>query len=198
MIEIKKQDLEKLIFEKKLSYVEIGKMYGCSSNNIKKRAKKMGIKLPERRKKSPKETFNKGKQIKFIDNKSICPKCGKKKYYKSNLCMKCASKEKVTIRNKKLGDYIGYDEKEKYVAGKCNEIRRDARKFMENESKQEKVCVYCKNHEFDEILEVHHLKNILSFSPETKISQINCDENLVWICPNHHAMLEKGLIELKK
>lgn len=157
----------------------------------------MGIILPERRKKSPKETFNKGRQIKFVDNKSIYPKCGNKKYYSSKLCKDCSNKKKYKIREKKLGDFIGFSGKTTYVSNKCNDIRKDARRFMETESVQEKVCIYCKNHEFDEILEVHHLKNILSFSPETKVSEINCDENLIWICPNHHTMLEKGLIELK-
>ena len=67
---------------------------------------------------------------------------------------------------------------------------------MEKESKQEKVCAYCHNHEFDDILEVHHIKGILTFDMSTKLKDINCDENLVWLCPNHHAMLERGLIEL--
>ena len=46
------------------------------------------------------------------------------------------------------------------------------------------------------ILEVHHLKGILQFDEDTLIKEINSEDNLVWLCPNHHAMLEKGLIKL--
>ena len=67
---------------------------------------------------------------------------------------------------------------------------------METESVQEKVCKYCHNHEFDDILEVHHLRGITTFNEHDKISKINNDENLVWLCPNHHCMLELGLIKL--
>lgn len=131
------------------------------------------------------------------NKKNRCPKCGKYKYYLSKLCKECNDKQKRKMRDFELGHYIGYDNKKTYLTHKCCEIRKDARRFMENESKQKKVCTYCHNHEFDEILEVHHLKSILDFDPHTKISEINCDENLVWLCPNHHAMLEKGLISLE-
>ena len=107
-------------------------------------------------------------------------------------------KKRESCRDFELGYYIGYENKEKYVTHKCSQIRRDARRYMENTSNQEKVCAYCHNHEFDDILEVHHIKGILEFDPHTKISEINCDENLVWLCPNHHSLLELGKIKLKK
>lgn len=53
------------------------------------------------------------------------------------------------------------------------------------------------DHEFDAILEVHHLKGILEFDEDTLIKEINNENNLVWLCPNHHIMLEKGLISLE-
>ena len=68
---------------------------------------------------------------------------------------------------------------------------------MEECKDVEKVCAYCHNHEFDGILEVHHIKGITKFDPHTKVSEINSKENLVWLCPNHHRMLEMGLIELE-
>ena len=55
-------------------------------------------------------------------------------------------------------------------------------------------CKYCKNNEFKDVLEVHHLKNILSFSLETKIKEINNIDNMIWVCLSHHAMIEKGLL----
>lgn len=121
-----------------------------------------------------------------------CPICGKLKYYKSELCQDCRNKEKRKIKERTLGSFInGYH----YLTTKCGDIRKDARRTIE-ESKKEKVCAYCHNHEFDDILEVHHLKGILEFDKEATISEINSEDNLVWLCPNHHKMLEMGLIKL--
>jgi hypothetical protein len=123
---------------------------------------------------------------------NICPVCGNKKYYTSEMCQKCRNKEKKQIQNFTLGHYI---DGKTHLATKCNEIRKDARRKLE-ESNIEKVCAFCKNHEFDEILEAHHLKGILEHDSNVLIKEINDISNLVWLCPNHHAMLEKGLITL--
>jgi ribosomal protein L32 len=196
MITIYKEDLENYVFKDKLSYEEIGRIYGCSGANIKKRAKKLGIKLPQKRKININETFNRGKVL-SLKEKNICPNCGGYKYASSKLCKNCRNKEKYDVRNHELGYYIGYgNNRKKYLASKLNEIRKDARRFMENESQQNKVCKYCNNHEFDSILEVHHLRRITDFDEHEKVANINNDENLVWLCPNHHRMLENGLITL--
>ena len=122
-----------------------------------------------------------------------CPICGKEKYYKSELCSSCRNKEKRKIKERTLGSYI---DGHKYLTTKCSEIRKDARRTIE-ESKRERVCAYCHNHEFDDILEVHHLKGILEFDSNATIGEINNENNLVWLCPNHHKMLEMGLIKLE-
>ena len=128
-----------------------------------------------------------------------CPICGGKKKRGSRLCKKCCDKEKYTIIDKELGYYIGYGEnRKKYISSKCQEIRRNAKRVLTEDTDREKVCEYCKNHEFDEILEVHHIKAIADFDEHTKISVINDKKNLVWLCPNHHAMLERGLITLNQ
>lgn len=138
------------------------------------------------------------KRVKTVEEQEKCPVCGGKKSKKAKLCKKCEILEKrLKRREQTLGDFIGYGRDLKYLTHKCVGIRKDARSFMEEESKQEKVCAYCHNHDFDCILEVHHLKSILSFERDTKIKEINNDENLVWLCPNHHAMLERGLIKLE-
>ena len=135
-------------------------------------------------------SFNNKGRIKHTDDK-ICPKCGGPKHKDSKICKVCR-KKLSGIENKTLGHFIrGH----KYLSSKCQEIRAHARKVLENSSR-EKVCQYCHNHEFDEILEVHHLKSILDFEESTLIGEINHEDNLVWLCPNHHAMLEKDLIDL--
>lgn len=69
-----KSNLEKFIFEDKKSYEEIGRYYGCSGNNIKKQAKKLGLELPQKRKINKNEHFNKGVRL---SKHSICLNCGK-------------------------------------------------------------------------------------------------------------------------
>ena len=151
--------------------------HSCSATfNNKKRSQKSGI-----------EWIN--KNIGY----DTCPECGNKKFYTSELCQKCANKKKRLVGEKTLGHYI---DGKKYLATKCNEIRRDARRAIE-EFDIEKVCAYCKKHEFDDILEVHHIKGILEHDSKTLIKEINSKENLIWLCPNHHKMLEKGLITLE-
>ena len=197
MINTTKEELNKLINTEKKSYSEIGRIFGCSDNGIKKIAKRLGVKLPIRNKGNKTNELTRGGKMIKPSQYSICPICGKRKWSTSKLCKSCSDKSKRTIADKKLGDYVGYDETKTYKTRLCQEIRKHAKKVL-YESGVERVCCYCKNHEFDEILEVHHLKNILSFSPETTIKIINDTNNLVWICPNHHAMLEKGFINLDK
>lgn len=146
-----------------------------------------------------KTVFEKDNKIKISKKKEdiygVCPICGNKKFKKSILCKKCRNEQKRNnIKKRTLGYFI---EGKKYLGSKCNEIRKDAKRTIE-ESCVEKTCAYCHNHEFDGILEVHHIKGILEFDKSTTIEEINDINNLVWLCPNHHRMLELGLIKLEK
>ena len=78
-----KEELEKLILEKQLPYEAIGKMFNVTEAAIKKAAFRLGIKLPQKRKINPKETFNKGVVRTEI---GICINCGKEfiKYAQKN------------------------------------------------------------------------------------------------------------------
>lgn len=192
---LEEQENLKSLIESGLPYERIGIMYGVTGNAVKKAAKKLGIELKKKRSINEKEHFNKGvtirEQKKYYDE---CPICGGRKYHTSEICIKCRNKQRSeNIKETTLGHYI---DGKKYLASKCNDIRKDAKKTLEK-SGVEKVCAYCGNHDYDEILEVHHIKGILEFSSDTKVKEINAIDNLVWLCPNHHRMLELGLIELK-
>lgn len=64
-----KEELEKLILIDKISYIEIGKLYGVSDTNIKRVARRLGIKLEVRKQfKSDFIPHNKGPI-------NICPEC---------------------------------------------------------------------------------------------------------------------------
>jgi len=72
----KKEDLEDMIINKKLSYNSIGDYYGVSGAAIKKAAQRLGIPLERKRSISENEHFNKGiKRIEY--EKGICLNCEK-------------------------------------------------------------------------------------------------------------------------
>jgi hypothetical protein len=66
------EKLKELVFEKQLSYEEIGRIYNCTGANIKKVMKRRGIELPIRSKNAGKEPVNKG-----TAKKHYCLSCGK-------------------------------------------------------------------------------------------------------------------------
>lgn len=52
-------------------------------------------------------------------------------------------------------------------------------------------CFYC---DFNSCLHVDHIKELTSFPPETIMKEVNGLHNLRYLCPNHHALVTKGLI----
>lgn len=122
----------------------------------------------------------------------ICESCGGKRDKASCLCRICFNIENNPINERVLGSFI---EGHKYLSSKCQNIRKNARMKMQKWFPIEtRSCKYCNGDEFKNVLEVHHIKNILSFSLETKIKEINSIDNMIWVCPSHHAMVEKGLL----
>lgn len=71
-------------------------------------------------------------------------------------------------------------------------IRRHAAYIYEISDKP-KCCCRCG---YDKHYEICHIKPITSFSNDTKLSIVNSLDNLIYLCPSHHAMLDKGLIKL--
>ena len=175
----KKEELEKLILEDKLSYRDIGKIYGVTDSMIRKTAKRLGIELPKRREINPNETFNKGK-----GEKIKCLKCGREfpAYTKSvKFCSrKCAAEYRrdESIKKWKNGEYTPIGECSKFT------IPDFIRYYM-----LEKVGYKCEVCGFNEvnpftgkpILQIHHIDGN---------SENNNEENLQVLCPNHHAMTD--------
>jgi len=50
---------------------------------------------------------------------------------------------------------------------------------------------------YDKHVDICHIKGINSFSPESKISEINALSNLVALCKNHHWEFDNGLLQLQ-
>ena len=64
--------------------------------------------------------------------------------------------------------------------------RGDARFY-----KVDNKCAVCG---FHVVTEVCHKKPVAAFAETALMGQVNSRTNLVYLCPNHHAMLDRGII----
>lgn len=76
--------------------------------------------------------------------------------------------------------------------GKFHNIRVNARKVM----KDAKVPFKCKVCNYKHYVEVCHIKAIADFSSTSLIKEINSLNNLLYLCPNHHIELDKGILNI--
>lgn len=133
---MKKEDLEELLINKKLSYKEIGKIYNVSGVYIRKLCIRMGVLIPTRYKRTG--THNKGK-IKEC-NKPNCLNCGKifnRKNKKNIFCgQDCSSKYRS---NKTLNEWL--NNQEKYSNKLMNLQKHPIRRYLFEE--QNGLCNIC-------------------------------------------------------
>lgn len=169
--ESERENLTKLI-EDGVSYEDIGRKYNCTGANIKKVAKTLGIKLPQRRSVNPSETFNK-KDSKY------CPNCGKeipqRNKYCSNRC-KLDFEYKTYIQKWLKGEESGT----KCADDTSNYVRRYLFSLHNNSCQ---LCGWNKvnQHTGKVPLQIHHIDGDC---------KNNSYENLQLLCPNCHALTE--------
>ena len=174
-----KEALEKLIKEG-VSYERIGRQYGVTGAAVKKAAKKMGIKLEQKREINPNEHFNKGvKQIHICQN----PNCGKEfehtRSSKNKFCsIKCQNeyKYKTYIERWKNGEENGL----KWEYGLSTHIRRY---LLEKHNCKCEKCGWGEENPYTHTipLEIHHMDGNY---------KNNKEENLQVLCPNCHSLTE--------
>lgn len=183
------------LFNDGLSYREIAKIVGCSKSTVSvycnpRSDLKAKIRHKYKKNKLPKLTEEELEILAEIKlgNKNplnFC-ECGHRKSKKVKFCKHCRYK------NKTLADYKLNRVHPCYAH---NRVRSDARATMLR-NKVIKQCKFCKTNEFKEVLEVAHIKAITTFSDDSKIIDINSLDNLVYLCPSHHRLLDKNLIKL--
>lgn len=153
-----------------MSYEELGRLYGCSGNNVKKQAKKLGIAVPVRRKINEKETFNRGK------NQRLCPICGKPVTRNSECCSRSCSTE--LKRKEKIQEWLSG---KNFVRG-ASQVPSFIRNYLLSEFNYccEK-CGWGKINEFSGTvpLEIHHIDGDCTN---------NLRDNLQLLCPNCHSL----------
>lgn len=170
------EKLKQYVFEDKLSYEEIGRIYNCSGNNIKKVMQRRGIELPIRSKNAGKEPVNKGTGVKHY-----CLNCGKE--------LDCSYGIHKYCSNQCQQDYEYKQYIEKYKADnsiakstKWGQIPKPLQRYIF--AKYDYKCCICgwsKINPFTNTLplEIDHIDGN---------SENNSEENLRLICPNCHSL----------
>lgn len=169
--------LKNFVFVQKMSYEEIGRIYNCSGNNIKRILKRRGIELPIRSKNAGKPPYNKG-----TATKCYCKNCGKdityqkggKKIYCSNKCQQ-EYIYKEWIRKYKEDNSIAKNTR-------WGKIPSPLREYIFNKFNHK--CCKCGWSEVNEFtntipLEIDHIDGN---------SENNSEDNLQLLCPNCHSL----------
>lgn len=135
----------------------------------------------------------------LCDNKISLKKKESGGFYNRVLCDQCLVVHRVSSLRK--SDYSFEDllqnqtkqslyDRTKNWQSANSMLREHSRKiyFKSNFPKSCKVCLY------DKHIEICHIKSIKDFSDDSKVSEINCIENLVALCRNHHWELDNNLL----
>ena len=218
------EELSDLILEQKLSYEQIGRMYGVTGNAIKKKAILLGIKVPKRRQVRPYEDFSRLAQfrkpksfvnkisdeefINIIESSTTWKEIGKKLGYStdnlsSNVkdsiidrCTKLNIQFKTETENRTLLDETKKElfERKSNWQSARNSIRRLAYNIY-YENNDTHECAICG---YKHHIDVAHIKAVSDFDDNATLREINDINNLIGLCPNHHWEYDHGLITLEQ
>lgn len=123
-----------------------------------------------------------------------CKECNKPIHSALTFCKECSNFVRSPIKGRFYYDDKTLEEatREGKKASRYCTIREYARKTL-MKSGIEKCC---KNCGYDKHVEVCHIKSISSFDLTTTIREINDLNNLIYLCPNCHWELDKGILKL--
>lgn len=116
----------------------------------------------------------------------VCKSCEENISGRNIYCEKCSINFKEKLLNTPISEFL----KRKNNSNRFVDIRGSAKTIMKLENKICKNCGYSKH------VEVCHIKDISSFSPETLVKEVNCKSNLVLLCPNCHWEFDNGRLKI--
>jgi predicted restriction endonuclease len=124
-----------------------------------------------------------------VNGYSLNCSCGRKKSHQAKRCFLCVKEEHFErIQNSPIKNYIQAGR----GRSRYDSIRQYARVIMQL-SNIEKKCFLCS---FNVIVHVCHIIPIYTFDENTLMKEVNSIKNLIYLCPNDHALLDAGLIEV--
>lgn len=119
---------------------------------------------------------------------SLCS-CGRSKDRLAVRCHVCKIKHTLDIQNQRTLDDIASRGNARV---KWSHLRQLARKVLILENRPRR-CVVCG---FDAVVHICHLRAISCFAGDTLVGVVNHPSNLVYLCPNHHVLLDRNLLTL--
>jgi hypothetical protein len=125
----------------------------------------------------------------------ICKECKKNQVpsYGHKLCTNCTSVRFIFSSDPTVRELREYYKDSKHSTGMQSYIRSNARSTY-----SQKVLPYCVNCDYTYHAEVCHIKPIHDFTDDSRLSEINSEANLVYLCPNCHWEFDNGLISISK
>ncbi len=118
----------------------------------------------------------------------LCSRCSKPLSSGAKLCQGCVNARH--LERVQGQPTVNYMLKDSASRAKNSPIRKWARRTLELEGRARK----CEKCGFDLVIQVCHIRPIVDFPEDTLMGVVNSAGNLIYLCPNHHAMLDRGLL----
>ena len=79
------------------------------------------------------------------------------------------------------------------IKDRCKKLIRKGAEKVFSESGKPLVCAVCG---YDHHVEIAHIRSVSDFPGDALISDINSEDNLIALCPNHHWEYDHGILKL--
>lgn len=127
--------------------------------------------------------------IEVINTLGLKPCVIKKRLFCDSKCQRAYSQESKA--NRTLQSLVDTGQ---HPRVRFNSVRSHARLVLQKAGIEKKCCI-CG---FDTVVEVHHIKAVADFPFSATLAEVNDLLNLLYLCPNHHVMVDKGLISTEE
>ena len=127
------------------------------------------------------------------ENYNLCLDCGRKlssrkSKRKNQLCFSCSNKTMTTkYGEKSMKEAIDESNNTRSSRHKYELIRAHAHRLSKYMNWKTNICIKCG---WDKHTELCHIKPIHTFSLDCLLKQINSKENIIFLCPNCHWLMD--------